>query len=97
LHTLALPALRRRALIATIFAGHVVWLHLLQDNIFDPAKFRKRCEFDASRDHDVLKHSTFWRLANNWKRREPPQLRGAFFMRAFEAICLMVFIPRFLS
>jgi hypothetical protein len=57
-----LPALRRRALIGTIFAGHVVWLHLLQDNIFPPATFRKRCAFDLSPDHDVLKHSTSWRL-----------------------------------
>jgi hypothetical protein len=48
LHILALPALRRRALIGTIFAGHVVELHLLQDNIFDQAKFRKRCAFDRS-------------------------------------------------
>jgi hypothetical protein len=47
-HILALPALRRRALIGTIFAGHVVELHLLQDNIFDQAKFRKRCAFDRS-------------------------------------------------
>jgi hypothetical protein len=57
LHTLALPALRRRALIGTILAGHVVELHLLQDNIFDQAKFRKRCAFDLSdrTAHDVLK------------------------------------------
>jgi hypothetical protein len=48
LQTLALAALRRRALIRTIFAGHVVEFHLLQDNIFDPAKFRKRWAFDPS-------------------------------------------------
>jgi hypothetical protein len=62
LQTRALAALRRRALIGTIFAGHVVELHLLQDNIFDQAKFRVRWAFDPSSDHDVLKHSTSWRL-----------------------------------
>jgi hypothetical protein len=48
LHTLALPALLRRALIGTIFAGHVVELHLLQDDIFDQAKFRARWAFGPS-------------------------------------------------
>jgi hypothetical protein len=33
-------AFRRRALIAVMVAGHVIMLHLLQDNIFDAAQFR---------------------------------------------------------
>jgi hypothetical protein len=35
-----LAALRRRGGIRSIFAGHIVLLHLLQDNIFEAAKFR---------------------------------------------------------
>jgi hypothetical protein len=54
---LALSGLRRGALIGTIFAGHVVELHLLQYNIFDRAKFRARSDFDRSERiaHGVLK------------------------------------------
>jgi hypothetical protein len=33
-------AFGRHALIAMIFVGHVVLLQLLQDNIFEAAKFR---------------------------------------------------------
>ena len=56
MRTLERLALGRHALIVVNVAGHVVLLHLLQDNIFEAAGFRgpaKWCGRWDSNPHDV--------------------------------------------